>query len=529
MGNQSDGVAAPAEIEALLRAHPGAVVAAVGPDGLFVPLPDELDLGADHHRTGLRSATDLVEGADRGAVIAAWERARAGGDGSVVAQLRDHTAGGRIHFVDARDEWGVHIMVFAVDDGGGRVDVPESPPIPEGSRAKVVRSRKDGLAVLIDIDRNVSELLGWRVEDMVGVRSLEFIHPDDQEEAIAAWMDMLSAPGLTTRSRLRHSRADGSWVWLDISNRNLLDEDGHVECEMVDVSQEVAAQEALAASEQVLRRLTESMPVGVFHIDADERLQLANARLHEILGTRPGDDQAIMLSTLRDEIAFDRALSAVLAGTDVDLELEIQVLGTLDVRRCTLALRALTVDGAVTGAVGVLTDITESALLREELERRATMDDLTGCFNRASVLEALEGFLTTGTDVAVVYVDVDDFKVVNDGHGHAAGDEVLQAIGARLRSAVREHDAVGRMGGDEFLAVCAGLGSEQGAAELAQRIASSLSDPVGFRHQRITVSASVGVAWSPQGEHIDADTLVARADSAMYITKGAGGGGHTVH
>src|SRR5690606_19288422 len=201
-----------------------------------------------------------------------------------------------------------------------------------------------------------TDLLGWAVEDMVGRRSLDFIHPEDQEEAIAAWVDMLASPGVTTRARLRHAMADGGWLWLDIANRNRLDEEGAVECEMIDVSEEVAAQEALAANAQVLRRLTESMPVGVFHIGADERLQLANARLHEILGTSPGDDQSTMLSTVRDPIAFDRALAAVLTGVDVDMEAEIQVLGTLEVRRCTLALRALSADGAITGAVGVLTD-----------------------------------------------------------------------------------------------------------------------------------------------------------------------------
>jgi diguanylate cyclase (GGDEF)-like protein/PAS domain S-box-containing protein len=533
MGKKADGALAPSGVDAFLREHPGAVVAAVGNDGLFVPLPDGVDLSDRHRRTGLRAATDLVERADRAAVIAAWERARVDGDTVVEARLRDHDGPAEMHFVDARDELGVFLMVFDVGvdigDGDGRIDVPLDPPAPEGSRAKVVRSRKDGLAVLVEIDPNVSELLGWRVEDMVGVRSLEFIHPDDQDESIAAWFDMLAAPGLTTRARLRHACADGSWMWLDISNRNLLDEEGYVDCEMVDVSEEVAAQGALAASEQVLRRLTESMPVGVFHIGADRRLELANARLHEILGTEPGDDQATMLSTLRDEIAFDRALAAVLSGTDVDIEMEIQVFGTLDVRRCTLALRALSIDDAITGAVGCLTDVTESVRLREELERRATIDELTGCLNRASVIETLEDCLATGADVAVVYVDVDDFKGVNDGHGHAAGDEVLQAVGARLRAAVRGHDAVGRMGGDEFLAVCAGLGSEVGAGELAQRIAASLGDPVGFRGQRLEITASVGVAWSPAGEHIEADALVARADSAMYVTKGAGGGGHTVH
>lgn len=529
MGSGADGGRARRVIEELLRQHPGAVVAAVGDDGLFVPLPEGIDVGDQHRRTGLRAATDLVERADRATVIAAWERAQAEGDTLVRARLRDHENPTAMHIVDARDALGVFVMVYDVGEGGGRVEVPEVPPAPEGSRAKVVRSRKDGLAVLVAIDPNVTELLGWPVEEMVGVRSLQFIHPDDQDESIAAWIDMLSAPGLTTRARLRHARADGTWLWLDISNRNRLDEAGHVECEMVDVSQEVAARDALAASEQVLRRLTESMPVGVFHIDASQRLALANARLHEILGTTPEDDQATMLSTVRDEITFDRDVAAVLSGLDVDTEVEIQVLGTDEVRRCTLALRALSIDDVITGAVGVLTDVTESVRLRSELVRRATVDELTACLNRASVIEALEDALGGGADVAVVYVDLDDFKGVNDGYGHAAGDEVLQAVGARLRAAVRGHDAVGRMGGDEFLAVCAGLGSATRAAELAERIASSLGDAVGFRGRRIEISASVGVTWAgPGDEHIDADALVARADGAMYVAKAAGGGGHTV-
>ena len=529
MGTGADGARARRDIEQLLEQHPGAVVAAVGDDGLFVPLPEGLEVGDQHRCTGLRAATDLVERADRAAVIAAWEQAQQHGDTVVEARLREHEPATSMHFVDARDELGVFLMVFDVDGGGGRVEVPDSPPAPEGSRAKVVRSRKDGLAVLVDIDPNVSELLGWSVEEMVGVRSLQFIHPDDQDESIAAWFDMLSAPGLTTRARLRHACADGTWLWLDISNRNLLDQAGHVECEMVDVSQEVAAQGALAASEQVLRRLTESMPVGVFHIDASRRLALANARLHEILGTSPGDDQATMLSTVRDDIAYDRAIAAVLSGIDVDTEVEVQVLGTEEIRRCTLALRALSVDDVITGAVGVVTDVTESVRLRDELERRATIDELTGCLNRASVIDALEDSLGSGADVAVVYVDVDDFKGVNDSSGHAAGDEVLQAVGARLRAAVRGHDAVGRMGGDEFLAVCAGLGSAEVAAELAKRIASALGDPVGFRGQRIEISASVGVTWSGAGDdHIEPDALVARADGAMYVTKGEGGAGHTL-
>ena len=154
--------------------------------------------------------------------------------------------------------------------------------------------------------------------------------------------------------------------------------------------------------------------------------------------------------------------------------------------------------------------------MREELRRRATFDELTGCHNRASVMRALEDSIADGGrrgSRAVVYADLDGFKAINDRDGHAAGDELLRTVADRLRAATRGDDIVGRIGGDEFLIVCPQVGSESEAQSVVDRISAELDG--GAR-------VSIGVAWST-GDGLDADALVARADEAMYLAKRGGG------
>lgn len=494
-------------------------MAAVGEDGLFVPLPASLP--ADGHAVvEARAATDIVAPGDREPVIEAWEQVLATGYGCAEVPLPGSDRPATMHIFDVRAEHGVYVMVLDAGDDPPPIGPVEGPST-EGM-AKVVRVRKDGVAVLREVDASVEAVLGWTPGELVGRRSLDLIHPDDHELAITAWMDMLSDRGMTTRARLRHLRKDGGWTWMDISNHNLLDGTaGCVECEMVDVSVEVQAQEALRASEQLLRRLTDSMSVGVFHIDSDRNLLLTNPALHAILGTTPADDLETLAARVVDPLAVSRAMERVLSGIDVDVELDVRRPGDDEVRHLMVSSRALSdEEGRVTGAVGCVTDVTESVRLRDELARRATVDDLTGCANRVTVLEALEDALGRPVDVAVAFVDVDLFKRVNDDHGHAAGDAVLQAVSARLRSTVRAHDTVGRMGGDEFLMVCIGIAGEDGAAELRQRVQEALRDPVSWNGRRLEVSASIGVAWAATDDHVDADALVARADADMYARKG---------
>lgn len=519
----------------LLAEYPDAPVAAIAHDGLFVDVPPSLDVGGHPVLEG-RSALDLVVPADRVVVIKAWEETHATGIARAVVRLAADSGAGAFYFIDARHDHGVYIGVLLADAGGEAVGeqlkaAPKMPP-------RVCRVRKDGLAVITGVDDATTRILGWTAEDLVGRRSLEFIHPDDHDRAIENWIEMLGTPGGDHRWRGRHQRRDGSWVWMEITNRNLLDhpEHGDVVAEMIDISDEMAAQEALRAREQLLHRLAETLPLGVFQVDVDRAIVYANERLAEITCTGPATTVDAQLCTVvpDDRAVLQHTLDAVLGdGADGDLEVRIEVPGGAGGRLCRMTMRALTDDdGEVTGAIVCVADVTESARLRIELEHRATYDALTACHNRASIIGALEATLAsrdTRSGTALVFVDLDGFKSVNDELGHAAGDELLRIVASRLRDTTRDSDLVGRLGGDEFLVVCPRVGSLAEVARLGERVASALSGDVTVAGHARRLRASIGITWSRPGV-VCADaarcveSIVAEADAAMYASKREGAG-----
>jgi len=176
--------------------------------------------------------------------------------------------------------------------------------------------------------------------------------------------------------------------------------------------------------------------------------------------------------------------------------------------------------GTATGAIVSIEDVTEAAELRAQLEERATTDTLTRCLNRATVMSSLEATLARGDDglAAVVFADIDDFKAVNDQHGHTVGDDVLALVGRRLAAAVRVGDFVGRVGGDEFLVVCPDVSDRAEVQRIAARVAEALRTAVQVGKHTIDVQASVGVACAIR-RGASADELVSEADAAMYRTK----------
>ncbi len=167
-------------------------------------------------------------------------------------------------------------------------------------------------------------------------------------------------------------------------------------------------------------------------------------------------------------------------------------------------------------------DVDDDYARQADLYHLATHDPLTGLFNRRHFMEAIDQALLrnqrSAHRVGVVYVDLDGFKGVNDRAGHAMGDRVLSAVGARLRHAVRSADLVARIGGDEFAVLCEGLGEEEQAEVVASRIASALADSVELEGERWAVTASVGAAVDLEG-HLSASELIDRADRAMYSVK----------
>lgn len=168
-------------------------------------------------------------------------------------------------------------------------------------------------------------------------------------------------------------------------------------------------------------------------------------------------------------------------------------------------------------------DISERKALEAELLRRAEHDMLTGLLNRSSFVDRLHRTLERSgesTPTSLLFVDLDDFKVVNDAHGHAVGDLWLVEVAGRLRHVLRPGDLLSRFGGDEFTIVCPDT-DEQAAHAVAKRLTEVMAEPMTLDDVTLAVSATVGRATLTRGAGADASALLAAADADMYARKRA--------
>lgn len=186
------------------------------------------------------------------------------------------------------------------------------------------------------------------------------------------------------------------------------------------------------------------------------------------------------------------------------------------------SLRATPIDGSRHGALISHTNITRRKMAELDLERRASQDPLTGLANRAWFTQRLEELLAPkdgqpdGPAVGVIYLDLDGFKPVNDTFGHAAGDEVLQAVATRLSAMVRPQDTVARLGGDEFAVLVTVTGPDD-LDELTRTMQQTLFEPHRVHGQQMSVGASIGAVLAHPGD--DPAHVVNLADQAMYAAK----------
>jgi diguanylate cyclase (GGDEF)-like protein len=196
-------------------------------------------------------------------------------------------------------------------------------------------------------------------------------------------------------------------------------------------------------------------------------------------------------------------------------------------------LRAdLLADPAVGGIVLNGRDVSERKKFEEQLAHQAFHDPVTHLANRAlfneRVRHAVARTLREGVGMAVLFVDLDDFKTVNDSLGHAAGDRVLIEAAKRISGSVRAADTAARFGGDEFAILLEDVTDLQHAAETAERVLEALSRPIHLDHNDLTIRASLGISVAEPGRLTDADELIRNADAAMYIAKADGKGGYRI-
>jgi diguanylate cyclase (GGDEF)-like protein/PAS domain S-box-containing protein len=297
----------------------------------------------------------------------------------------------------------------------------------------------------------------------------------------------------------------------------------------VDSESERALRATADAHEQRFATLTERSPVPTLLSEQGMRLAHVNDAFCSLVGLQ--SEQLLgtgWMSTVHPEDldAVIEQVVAVLAGGDG--ETKARLVRTDGTERTTvIRFSHLFTPGVGAGFVGTIEDITERLAFEARLAHQANHDPLTGLPNRTLLAEHVAERFRPGTSgLAVLFLDLDDFKVVNDSLGHAAGDELLVEVAARLRATVRPGDLVARFGGDEFVVVCEGVDQDD-AVTLAERIGAALAEPVRLGGVDVRPHASVGVTVQT-AEHGAAEELVRDCDIAMYQAKAGGKGRITV-
>jgi diguanylate cyclase (GGDEF)-like protein/PAS domain S-box-containing protein len=293
--------------------------------------------------------------------------------------------------------------------------------------------------------------------------------------------------------------------------------------------QERALRATADAHERRFSALTERSPIPTLLSEQGMRLAHVNDAFCSLVGRRA--EQLLgtgWIDTIHED-DLDGVIEQVAAALDGD-EVETQARLVRDdgsVRTTVIRFAHLFTPGVGAGFVGTIEDITDRLAFETKLAHQANHDPLTGLPNRTLLAQYVADRFRAGTSgLACLFLDLDNFKVVNDSLGHTAGDELLIEVATRLRATVRPHDLVARFGGDEFVVVCENV-DESDAVALAGRVSEALAAPMRLGGMDIRPYASVGVTVQT-GEHAAAEELIRDCDIAMYQAKAGGKGRVTV-
>jgi len=380
---------------------------------------------------------------------------------------------------------------------------------------------------------NFSAMCGGPAEEQVcTLEEIQAIaHPADVLKVRDAVIDAVQGKtdGYDVDYRVRHR--DGHWVWVHgvgrVTERGADGQALRISGTDEDVSAVKASERALIDSQRQLRLVTDHMPAMIAHIDTEQRYRFLSAHTRQVFGT---DVEAAIGRTVREMRGEETYaviaphIEAALRGEHTSFTYEMQLDGS------TVHFQANYVPdvdaaGQVRGMYAMTFDITELHETQHQLEMLARVDTLTGLANRRRfderIEEALQRARRLERSVAVMFLDIDHFKRVNDSLGHAGGDAVLQEFARRLQRSVRVTDTVARLAGDEFVVLLEGLHDTDELGALAQKIVGSVRPPFEFDGEFIEVTTSIGVATCVDARSTAAEVL-ARADAALYRAKSEG-------
>lgn len=372
-----------------------------------------------------------------------------------------------------------------------------------------------------------AEILGYKPEDLTSLsfeKWEEFIHKDDLllfEEEMGS---CLAGRNKLFAMELRMLRKDNTYSWYFLAGKSKKENSGslHLSGILQNVETSLQKERQLTILLDIYAQMGEGILITTEHgevIDLNAAFsRLTNLSRSEVIGKNIRD-------IFREK---DFANIDPLQKTLQEKHWEEEIYWQIDNRKKIFRmLGQMLVDRfGEKSHIYLITDITEQVEYREKIERMALYDELTSLPNRhffiAKLRESLEYTRETKSLLAVIYIDLDGFKQINDSLGHDIGDQVLQEISRRLRDSLRSYDTIARLGGDEFVAILNDLESKDVCLVILPRLLAAASRPIPVLGIPISVSASIGVTFFPQEEELDAEQLIRQADQAMYQAKLAG-------
>jgi len=369
---------------------------------------------------------------------------------------------------------------------------------------------------------SIEKVLGYTTAELVGTDALRLIHPDDRASVLEASAEAVES-GEATTVEYRAIAKDGSFRYFESITTDLTGEPsvGGFVTNARDISDRREAEREAARLTEVLERSNEVVVIS----DPAGKLVYANERAKEFLGIGVDHDVGELSSVESRERLRDEIMPLVRSHGIWNGELTLRTAEGDEVPTVA-TLQGHREHGEIVLISTIAHDITDLKRAQHRLEYEANHDALTGLPNRAMLHEVGEQALGRasrhGTTTAVLFLDLDGFKAINDTLGHDAGDRVLVELGRSLRVGVRTGDLVARLGGDEFCVLCEGVESEQEVLDLGQRICDIVAIPMRVHGRDVQVGTSVGIALD-RGGNETIGGLVRNADVALYRAKRGGG------
>ena len=384
----------------------------------------------------------------------------------------------------------------------------------------------------LQVNHSLCSILGYSEEELQALTWQEITHPDDlaASKAFARRIVAGEFPRYHLEKRFLH--ADGHTVWASLSVSLVRDAEGeplYFVSQIQDVTERKEVERIIVESEERFRSLVQYSSDIITILDADGTIRYASPAVEKVMGYRSEEQIGTNAFGTVHPDDRDRALdnfAEVLKSPGLHPPLEFRVPhkdGSW--RYLEHIVNNLLDDPAVRGVVINSRDITERKAMQKQLHHQAFHDPLTGLPNRALFMDRLEHALARanrrGSKIAVLFMDLDNFKVINDSLGHKAGDQLLIAVAERLKAPLRPEDTVARLGGDEFTILVEDISSVGDVARIAERLAEKLRPPFALGEQEVFATISTGIALNSPAREQPAD-LLRHADLAMYRAKHRG-------